>query len=71
MTKRNAAGVEELGFAGPHAKVGCARRVNGTATNYGVILWATNEDTDGKDLRFRSSEYSSDQLYLEVTYSDL
>ena len=45
--------------------------VNGSATNYGVILWTTNEGTDGKDLRFHSSEYSDNSLRpkLEITYS--
>jgi hypothetical protein len=45
--------------------------VNGTVANYGVILWATNEDTDGKDLRFRSSEYSNSTFWpkLEIIYS--
>jgi len=46
--------------------------VNGSATNYGVILWATNENTDGKDLRFHSSEYTIFQNLwpkLEITYS--
>ncbi len=46
--------------------------VNGSATNYGVILWATSEGTDGKDLRFRSSEYTIFQNLwpkLEITYS--
>jgi hypothetical protein len=46
--------------------------VNGTATHYGVVLWATNETTDGYDLRFRASEYTTDpslQPKLEVTYS--
>ncbi|MCI0698446.1 DNRLRE domain-containing protein [candidate division KSB1 bacterium] len=46
--------------------------VNGTATNYGVILWATNENTNGYDLRFRSSEYAdttSHRPILEVIYS--
>ena len=45
--------------------------VNGTATNYGVILWATNEDTDGMNLWFRSSEYSDSNFHprLEVTWS--
>ncbi len=46
--------------------------VNGTATNYGVILWATNENTNGYDLRFRSSEYAdttSHRPVLEVIYS--
>jgi ribonuclease T1 len=45
--------------------------VNGTATNYGVVLWATNEATDGYDLRFRSSEYATttERPYLQVTYS--
>ncbi|MGH7450609.1 MAG: DNRLRE domain-containing protein, partial [bacterium] len=35
--------------------------VNGTATNYGVILWATNEDVNGYNLRFYSSEAVQDQ----------
>jgi RHS repeat-associated protein len=45
--------------------------VNGTATNYGVVLWATNEGTNGYDLRFRASEYTTTSLrpYLQVTYS--
>jgi len=46
--------------------------VNLTATNYGVVLWATNETTDGYDLRFYSSEYTMDpalQPKLEITYS--
>jgi RHS repeat-associated protein len=45
--------------------------VNGTATDYSVILWATNEDVNGYDLRFRSSEYgtTSDRPNLEVVYS--
>jgi hypothetical protein len=30
--------------------------INGTAANYGVILWATNEDTDGQAVQFNSSE---------------
>jgi hypothetical protein len=34
--------------------------VNLTASNFGVILWATNEDTDGMNLFFRSSEYTTD-----------
>ncbi len=46
--------------------------INGSATNYGVILWTTSEGTDGKDLRFRSSEYTVFQNLwpkLEITYS--
>jgi RHS repeat-associated protein len=45
--------------------------VNGTATNYGVVLWANNEDVNGYDLRFRSSEYATttERPYLQVTYS--
>jgi hypothetical protein len=47
--------------------------VNGTATNYGVVLWATNETTDAKDLRFYSSEAAApndvNRPYLQVTYS--
>jgi len=46
--------------------------INGLATNYGVILWATNEDTDGMNLWFRSSEYSDSNYTprLEVTWSN-
>ena len=38
--------------------------------NFGVVLWATNEDEDGYDLRMRSSEYSDINYkpYLEITY---
>ena len=46
--------------------------VNLTATNYGVVLWANNETTDGYDLRFYSSEYTTDptmQPKLEIIYS--
>jgi len=45
--------------------------VNGTAVNYGVILWATNEDVAGYTFRFYSSEATnpSDRPYLEVVYS--
>ena len=46
--------------------------VNLTASNYGVVLWATNEATDGYDLRFYSSEYTVDptkQPKLEIIYS--
>ncbi|MCO6432678.1 RHS repeat-associated core domain-containing protein, partial [Nitrosomonas nitrosa] len=45
---------------------------NLTASNYGVVLWATNETTDGYDFRFYSSEYTTDPAKrpkLEVTYS--
>ncbi|MCO6432680.1 DNRLRE domain-containing protein [Nitrosomonas nitrosa] len=45
---------------------------NLTASNYGVVLWATNEATDSYDLRFYSSEYTTDPAKrpkLEVTYS--
>ena len=39
--------------------------------NFGVMLWATNEDTDYNTLWFRSSEYSNSTYWpkLEVTYS--
>jgi len=45
--------------------------LNGTATNYGVILWATNEDVAGYTFRFHSSEATnqSDRPDLEVVYS--
>jgi len=48
--------------------------VNLTTSNYGVILWATNEDTDGMNLFFRSSEYTTDptmQPKLEIIWSQL
>jgi hypothetical protein len=44
-----------------------------TATNYGVVLWATNETTNGYDLRFHSSDApppnNANPPYLEVIYS--
>jgi RHS repeat-associated protein len=45
--------------------------VNGAAANYGVILWADNEDVAGYTMRFYSSEATnqSDRPYLEVVYS--
>jgi len=45
--------------------------VSNTAPNLGVMLWATNEDTDYNTLWFRSSEYSNSTYYpkLEVTYA--
>ncbi|MCI0698444.1 hypothetical protein L0337_41405, partial [candidate division KSB1 bacterium] len=43
----------------------------GSFPSYGVIVWATNEDVNGYDLRFYSSEAtnSADRPYLEVIYS--
>ncbi len=43
--------------------------LDGSAANYGVILWATNEDTPGYELRFRSSLASVDLPVLEVVYT--
>jgi len=45
--------------------------VSNTVPNFGVMLWATNEDTDYNTLWFRSSEYSNSTYWpkLEVTYS--
>ena len=45
--------------------------VSGAAANNGIMLWAENEDTDGYNLRFYSSETanSADRPYLEVTWS--
>jgi RHS repeat-associated protein len=45
--------------------------LNSPTSNYGVILWATNEDVAGYTMRFHSSEASnsSDRPYLEVVYS--
>ncbi len=47
--------------------------VNGTATNYGVILWATNENTVSYDLRISSSTANNDSIRpkLEVTWSQI
>jgi RHS repeat-associated protein len=46
--------------------------IPGLAPNYGVILWATNEDVAGYTMRFYSSEAtnSSDRPYLEVVWSN-
>ena len=45
--------------------------VGNSTTNFGVILWATNEDTDGMNLWFRRSEYSDSNYWprLEVVWS--
>jgi len=45
--------------------------VSGAVANYGVLLWATNENTSGYVLRFYSSEATntSDRPYLEVIWS--
>ncbi|MGH7497119.1 MAG: DNRLRE domain-containing protein [bacterium] len=43
--------------------------INTPASNYGVILWASNEHTDGQALQFNSSEAASNKPYLEVIYS--
>ena len=38
-------------------------------SNHGVVLWATNENTEGYDLRFRSSDDgNSDQPELEIIW---
>ncbi|MGH7495438.1 MAG: DNRLRE domain-containing protein, partial [bacterium] len=42
----------------------------GSAPNYGVVLWATNEDTDGHAMQFNSSEAASNQPYLEIIWSN-
>lgn len=44
--------------------------INGTVTNYGVILWADYEE-NGMNLWFRSSDYSDSAFwpYLEVIWS--
>ena len=43
-----------------------------SASNYGVIVWTTTEDSSAAEMRFRSSRYTTDpsqQPYLEVTWS--
>ncbi len=43
--------------------------VSGTAPNYGVILWATSEDTPAYDLRFRSTDDGQpEQPELEILW---
>lgn len=44
---------------------------NGTFSNHGVVLWATNESTDGYDVRMRSSETTNttEKPYLEINYT--
>lgn len=42
----------------------------GTATNNGVILWATNEDVNAYDLRFYSRENATNKPKLVVTWSN-
>ena len=47
--------------------------ITGAATNCGVILWATNEDTTtGLNLWFRSSDYSDSSFHprLEIIWSE-
>ena len=34
--------------------------------NYGVVIWATNENDDGRGIRFRSREYSTEWPKLYV-----
>ena len=34
--------------------------------NYGVLIYATNDNDDGYDIRFRSREYSTDNPHLFV-----
>ncbi|MGH7495427.1 MAG: DNRLRE domain-containing protein [bacterium] len=43
---------------------------SGSAPNYGVMLWATDEDTDGHTMQFNSSEAASNQPYLEIIWSN-
>jgi RHS repeat-associated protein len=44
--------------------------INGAAANYGVILWATNEDVNAYDLRFYSCENATNKPKLVVTWSN-
>jgi len=47
------------------------RRANGTSQNHGLLLWAANENVNGYDLRFHSSETTNaserPQLVVEWT----
>jgi RHS repeat-associated protein len=45
--------------------------LSGGAPNNGVILWATNEDTDGQAMQFNSSEAGMYYPFLEIIYSQL
>jgi hypothetical protein len=44
--------------------------INGTVANYGVILWATNEDVNAYDLRFYSRENATNKPKPVVTWSN-
>ena len=38
-------------------------------SNYGLLLWATNEDEEGRDLRFYSKEQSSNKPHMTLACS--
>ncbi|MGH7495432.1 MAG: RHS repeat-associated core domain-containing protein [bacterium] len=52
------------------ARCSSAPPTPGFAPSYGVVLWATNEDTDGHAMQFNSSEAASNQPYLEIIWSN-
>ena len=43
-----------------------ARNWKNGEPNYGVLIYTTNDDDDGRDIRFRSREYSTDKPRLFV-----
>ena len=43
-----------------------ARNWKNGEPNYGVLIYTTNDDDDGRDIRFRSREYSTDKPRLIV-----
>ena len=43
-----------------------ARNWKNGEPNYGVLIYTTNDDDDGRDIRFRSREYSTDKPHLFV-----
>ncbi|XP_019859735.1 PREDICTED: uncharacterized protein LOC109587965 [Amphimedon queenslandica] len=43
-----------------------ARNWKNGEENYGVVIWATNENDDGWDIRFRSREHSTDKPFLSI-----
>ena len=43
-----------------------ARNWKNGESNYGVLIYATNDDDDGHDIRFHSREYSTDKPHLFV-----
>jgi hypothetical protein len=44
--------------------------IQNPATNHGLLLWATNEDTDGADLRFQAREFDSKTCLYDSKFTN-